>query len=110
MTEHTFSPVRARSAWSRLRGLIARPAPLPGHGLLIDRCRAVHTFGLAMAIDVVFLSGQLSVLSIRSRLGPCRVARCAWARATLEIAAGEARRIGLRPGDRIRFADGRGFE
>ncbi len=39
----------------RARGLIARPAPAPGRGLLIPRCNAIHTLFMRYPIDAVFL-------------------------------------------------------
>lgn len=38
----------------RARGLIGRPPPPPGRGMLITRCNAVHTFFMRYPIDVTF--------------------------------------------------------
>ena len=40
---------------SRLLGLALLSPGRAGAGLLIPRCRSVHTFGMRFAIDVVFL-------------------------------------------------------
>lgn len=42
----------------RLRGLIARPQPRPGEGMLITRCNCVHTFFMRYPIRVIFLDGE----------------------------------------------------
>ena len=39
----------------RARGLIGRPAPAPGRGLLIPRCNAIHTLFMRYPIDAVLL-------------------------------------------------------
>lgn len=56
-------------------------------GLLLPRCRAVHTFGLTQAIDAVFLSACGRILTQR-RLAPNRIGLCLQARAVLELPAG----------------------
>jgi uncharacterized membrane protein (UPF0127 family) len=97
--------VRARTPWARLKGLLgATPLP-PGHGLLLDRCRAVHTLGMSRSIDVVFLAADGAVVELRHGVGAGRLAVCGRAIAVLELAAGEARRLGLRPGSRVEFVD-----
>ena len=42
----------------RARGLIGRPAPAPGCGLLIPRCNAIHTFFMRYPIDAIFLDAE----------------------------------------------------
>ena len=58
MEEKTVLGVRAKVARTfreRARGLIGRPSPPPGEGMLITRCNAIHTFFMRYPIDVVFL-------------------------------------------------------
>lgn len=85
----------ARGFLLRLRGLLGRQPPAPGTALLIVPCRAVHTVGMRYAIDVVFVAGDGRVLRVCSRVAPmhARVCRQAWGVA--ELAAGEARRLGI---------------
>jgi uncharacterized membrane protein (UPF0127 family) len=96
---------RARTPWARLRGLLGG-APLPdGHGLLLERCRAVHTVGMRRAIDVVFVAADGAVLELRRGLGAGRFAFCRRAHGVLELGAGDAWRLGLWAGRRIQFID-----
>lgn len=87
---------------TRLRGLLFRPMPAAGEGLLLTRCGQIHTFGMRYAIDALFLSKDGDVLHIERRLAPGRagpfVAGC---RQVLELSAGEAERCGIREGDRL---------
>ena len=46
---------RERLACPPARPGAARPGPRPAPGLLIPRCRCVHTFGMRFPLDVVFL-------------------------------------------------------
>jgi uncharacterized membrane protein (UPF0127 family) len=82
----------------RLRGLIGRARPGPREGLLLPRCRSIHTLGLRMPIEAVLLDGGLLVLDV-VRIEPARVL---WPRRgvrhILEVAEGS----GLLPGDRFR--------
>ena len=52
-------------------------------------------------IDAVFLDRRFEVVGVTPELKPWRWARRAGARAVLELHAGEAERLGVRPGDRL---------
>jgi uncharacterized protein len=93
---------------ARLLGL-AWVSPRPGRGLLIPRCASVHTFGMREPIDVVFAArapGGLVVLAVH----PCVPRRCLLRGpggrngAVLELARGEAERLGARPGALVRVS------
>ena len=66
-------------------------------------CRQVHTWGMGYPIDVVHLDAEDRILEIQTlrpwRLGLYR----RQARAVLELAAGEAGRLGLQVGSRPRL-------
>lgn len=94
-----FGPVRiAESTWERTRGLLCRPPLAVGEGMLIQRCRSVHTVGMRYAIDVVFIDNTGCVQGVRERLLPLRFAFCPRARHALELAEGQARDLGLTQG------------
>lgn len=88
----------AHSFLQRARGLLGRAPLAADEALLIRRCGSIHTFGMRVAIDVVFLDSQGHVLALHEALRPWRVARCRGAVAVLELAPGAARRAGLLPG------------
>lgn len=52
-------------------------------------------------IDVVFLDAELRVLSVREAVPAWRAVKQRGAKAALELAAGEAARVGIVPGDRL---------
>lgn len=69
---------------SRLLGLALLSSGRAGAGLLIPRCRSVHTFGMRFPIDVVFLDRSHAPLSIREAVAPNRFLRHPGAHAVLE--------------------------
>ncbi len=86
---------------SRLRGLLGRRRLEPGAGLLLEPCNSVHTLFMRFPIDAVFLDAERRVLRVRRGMGPWRAAGARGARAVLELAAGEAERAGVSPGERL---------
>jgi hypothetical protein len=72
---------------SRLLGLALLPRERAGAGLLIPRCRSVHTFGMRFRLDLIFLDAERRVVEIRRDVPPGRVIRCRAAEAVLEIPA-----------------------
>ncbi len=83
---------RARTRGQRLRGLAWRRRPAP-YALLIERCRSVHTFGMAYRLDLIWLDGEGRAVRIDRGVGPCRVKACRAARAVLEVPSGLPRRL-----------------
>jgi len=97
--------IRARTPWARLKGLLGEPALPSGCGMLLERCRAIHTLGMRRAIDVVFLGEDGRVVQMHRGLGAGRIAYCRRAREVLELAAGDAWRLGLWTGCRVLFVE-----
>jgi uncharacterized membrane protein (UPF0127 family) len=83
-------PVAATRA-SRLLGLALLDRDAAAAGLLIPRCRCVHTFGMRFALDLVFLDDAARPLSMRDRVPPRRLAFERRASAVLELPAEEVR-------------------
>ena len=70
---------------SRLLGLaLLRPARA-GEGLVIPRCRSVHTFGMRFPIHVVFCGAGMVPVSVRGAVPPNRVLCEPRARAAVEL-------------------------
>ena len=101
--------LRARDACTfcrRLRGLHAMPPLGPTDALVIRPCRAVQTYRMPHAIDLVFLDGEGRVLRTET-VDPGRVRVCPGARVAIEMASGTAARLGLAPGHVLRSSAGR---
>ncbi len=92
----------ANGFWSRIIGLLGRQRLSANEGLLIPRCRSIHTFGMRFAIDVVWLSQADLVTGVSSNVqpwkmchGPTDTVSC------LELAAGTAKELNLILGQKV---------
>lgn len=72
---------------SRLLGLIGLAGLPPDCGLLLPRCRSVHTFGMRFALDIDFLDADGHVLRRVRNVPPRRLVWCRGAAAVLERSA-----------------------
>jgi len=70
---------------ARLLGLSHLDRARAGAGLLIPRCRSVHTFGMRFALDLAFIDQDGRVCSIRRGVPPRRVVWDRRAVAVLEL-------------------------
>ncbi len=86
----------------RLRGLWGERFFLPGKGLLLKPCKAVHSWFVPFPFDVVFLDAELRVVAVVEALPPFRCTGVVWeAEAALELPAGVVRLSGTRAGDQL---------
>jgi uncharacterized protein len=93
--------VVADNPWTRMKGLLGRRGLDDGEGLLIRPTGSIHMFFMRFPIDAVFLDRELRILRIDPDLKPWRIAAKKGAKQVLEIAAGEAARRGLVPGQQL---------
>jgi uncharacterized membrane protein (UPF0127 family) len=70
---------------SRLLGLSLLSPGRAGAGLLIPRCRSVHTFGMRFALDLVFLDRERRPVAVAHSVPANRVVRERGASAVLEL-------------------------
>jgi uncharacterized protein len=75
----------ASSRRSRLLGLALLDRERAGEGLLIPRCRSVHTFGMRFPLDLIFLDARGTVVEIRRQVPSRRLVRCPRAESVLEL-------------------------
>ena len=88
----------------RLRGLIGRRELNPGDGIVLRPGWSIHTAFMLFPIDVAFVDADQVVVKVVENLKPFRASVCRGARDVVELAAGEAERRGLKPGDRLAWA------
>ncbi len=70
-------------------------------GLWIVPCEAIHTFGMLVAIDAVFLDRELRVKGLKQNLRPGRLSFCLRAHSVLELPAGAIANSRTAAGDRL---------
>ena len=90
----------AQNFAERLRGVGRCVTWRDFDALCLPRCRAVHTFALARAIDVVFVTADATVVEVRHRVSPWRVviARSPVAVDAWEFPAGRCEASGVSAG------------
>jgi uncharacterized membrane protein (UPF0127 family) len=91
----------AQTFGARFLGWMGRRRLAPGDALWLRPCRAVHTLGMRLPIDVVFLDRGGCVLRVVASLPPWRACAHRHAYAVLELPAGAAAARGLQPGVRV---------
>lgn len=85
-------------------GLLGRDALEPETGLWIHPSKSIHTFGMRFSIDAVFLDRRHRVVRVVADLRPWRMVPIVWrATSVVELPAGCASTVGIRPGDQLRF-------
>jgi uncharacterized membrane protein (UPF0127 family) len=92
-----------RTSAERRRGLLGFTQLPPGAGIWLNPCEAVHTFGMQITLDALFLDSQLRVRKIAANLKPGRISICLAATSVLELAAGAAAAALTQPGDQLCF-------
>ena len=80
----------ANRPWTRLRGLLGRSGLGADQGMLFPRTGSIHTMFMRFAIDVVFLDGEMRVLSVREAVPAWRAVKQRGAKATLELSRGRS--------------------
>jgi len=97
----------AETLLSRTVGLIGRSNLLPDEALWIPRCRAVHTCGMRVPMDAVFMDRRLRVVAVRESVAPFRFPRPCWrAWGVLELRANRAKELAIQVGDTLTLEEG----
>jgi uncharacterized protein len=87
----------------RMKGLLGRRELASGEGMVIRPAPSIHTFFMRFPIDAVFLARDGEVLKVAHEIKPWRIRSARRAHSVIELAAGEAKRRGVSPGDRLLF-------
>lgn len=92
---------RCTTFWARLRGMhgmtryeqaLMLKGALYHQGIYLRPCRAVHTLGMCMGIDVVFMDAALNELKRVDRLPRNRLSVCWSAEIAVELPGGYCQR------------------
>jgi len=86
---------------ARRRGLLGRHALERHTALVLAPCRAIHTWFMRFAIDVLFVRKDGTVLEVLPGVSPWKIALSLRAFAVIELAAGVAVESETRAGDRL---------
>ena len=80
-----FKYQTATTFWARLKGLMGQTEFVP---MLIPNCRAVHTFGMKVPLDLVWLDADYNVLRVEAAVPSKTWRYCRAAAAVLECPTG----------------------
>lgn len=95
----------ADSFFTRMKGLLGKSSLGLNEGLLLKRCKGVHTFGMQFPIDVIFLDRDYRVVEIIHDLKPNRITSIySAADSVLELPAHKVRYSGISKGDFVEFS------
>ncbi|WP_319402591.1 DUF192 domain-containing protein [uncultured Anaeromusa sp.] len=91
----------ADTMWKRLRGLLGRKQLEENEGMIIVPCNAVHTIGMAFALDLLFLARDGTVLQLEQDVRPWRMRFCLKAHAVVELPAGVLQHLPCQIGEQV---------
>ena len=93
----------ARSFFARIRGMIGRKfCTSPFDAMVFERCNAIHCCWMSEAIDVLFVTADMEVVKVCSKVAPWRFASGgAKSKTVIELPAGTIERCRIIPGDRL---------
>ena len=69
---------KAKSLFSRMKGLLGRPDLDNHHTLWILNCNSIHTFFMKFSIDVIFVNKGLIVKAVYRNIKPSRFILPIW--------------------------------
>ena len=90
----------ANGPWRSFRGLMLRKHLPADHGMLFRPARGIHPQFMHFPIDLVFLDDANDVVKVRPAMRPWRFDFTS-AAAVIELNAGVASAMDIRPGDRL---------
>lgn len=108
---HKYVVELARTTTEQARGLMLRKTMQRDHGMIfplaVAREAAFWMEGTYLPLDIVFIAPDKTVRRIAANAVPfsrAEIPSGGPVAAILELNAGEAKRIGLRPGDKVRYS------
>jgi uncharacterized membrane protein (UPF0127 family) len=92
----------ADNYWTRFKGLMGVRALDEGSGLLLKNETAIHTFGMRIPIDVIYLDERSKALRLTPAMPPSRLGPLVrGTRNVLELPAGTLARTKTQQGDQL---------
>ena len=86
----------------RFRGLMFRQSIPDSYGLLIRPCNQIHMMNMKFPLDVIYLSGNDTVLHMDEDIRPWQIGKTVKrAVGVVEVNAGTCTRLGLETGDKL---------
>ncbi len=93
--------VVAVNPFERGIGLLSRKQIPPSEGMWFPNCWIIHTVGMRVSIDVLFLNAQNRVINLRPGVRPNRVVAAYGAATVVELGVGALDATDVLVGDRL---------
>ena len=102
-----LADLRVARRWrDRAIGLIGTAALAPSEGLWIHSCNWIHTFFMAIPIDVIYLDAKMQVVKLQAQVVPWRLPAPVFsATSVIELAAGRLEHLQINIGDQLDVGD-----
>ncbi len=91
--------------FSRLVGLLTKPALSESQALWIIPCNSIHTIGMNYHLDVVFLNAQKEIIQITENLAPFRMKKHAQSISVIEFKSGFIQAHKITVGSQLIFCE-----
>ncbi len=105
-TQLVANLLEATTFSQRLKGLLFTQYMSEENGLMLYRCKQVHTFGMHFTIDTVFLSKDMEIVFIQEGLSPNRIGKYVGRGVhVLELAEGSAQKYNLQIGAKLKVLE-----
>ncbi len=89
--------------WGRFKGLMMRKKLPEGRGLFLEKTNSIHMCFMRFAIDAIYFDGQGNVVKVVNHLHPwLGLSACLKAKGCLEMRSGEAKRLGVVVGMKLK--------
>ena len=100
----------ANSFFTRLKGLLGKKSLPQGFGLIIQPCNMVHSIGMKMAIDVLFVSPAEEIIYIIEAMPPNRISPYIHnAGYVIELPTGQVQKTATAVGNTISISQGANY-
>jgi uncharacterized membrane protein (UPF0127 family) len=102
-SELKLSVKMADSYFTRLVGLIGKSQMDENEGLLLKKCKSIHTIGMRYNLDLVFMDKTGKVLKCAEGIKPFRTASAKGAYYALELNQGVIQTQGIRVNEQLQL-------
>ncbi len=100
------SVLKARSLWSRMKGLLGRDSLGPSETMWIAPCSSIHTYFMRFPIDVIFVDRKLRVKAYYFNVPPGKTIWPRWGyHSVFEFQAGALIEAHIQKGDQLHVED-----
>ncbi len=79
------------------KGLLGEKLLKENTGMLFEKCKSIHMFGMRTALDIIFLSPNGTILKCVVGLSPWKITTCLKANMVLELPTGTIEKEYLKP-------------